>query len=66
MRSLIGCLLAVFVVLLLLLVFKVGMLHQNLLIYDENLANLEEYYTRLLCVLVGVTNRTQGAFVTVI
>jgi hypothetical protein len=65
MRSLIGYSLGLFVVLLLLVVFKVGMLHQNLLTYDENLASSEEHHTRLLCG-VGVTNRTRGAFVIVI
>lgn len=49
MGSLIGYLLASFFVLILLLVFKVGMLHQNLLIYDKNLAGSEEHHTRLLC-----------------
>jgi hypothetical protein len=65
MRNLIEYSLALFVVLLLLMVFKVGMLYQNLLIYDENLASSEEHHTRLLCG-VGVTIRTRGPFVIVI
>ncbi len=65
MGSFVGYLLALFFVLILLLVFKAGKLHQNLLNYDKNLAGSEEHHTRLLCG-VGVTNRTRGAFVMVI